>query len=114
MIEVPAKALHVTNLPQPFVAQAIDVIDLIESTVSNEHKFILVTINYLTKQVEAISHNSFTKKVVNDFFKNNIISKFQIPEMIITNNGANLNSDLMKENCIRFNINYCNSNVYRP
>ena len=74
----------------------MDVIGRIEPITSNGHKFILVAIDYFTKSVEATSHKSVTKKVVDDFVKNNIIFRFGIPESIITDNGTNLNSDLMR------------------
>ncbi|XP_019066926.1 uncharacterized protein [Solanum lycopersicum] len=52
----------------------MDVIGPIEPTASNGHRFILVAIDYFTKCVKATSHKSMTKKVVDDFVKNNIIS----------------------------------------
>ncbi|XP_049386034.1 uncharacterized protein LOC125850203 [Solanum stenotomum] len=77
-------------------------------------KFILVAIDYFTKWVEASSYKSVTKKVVTDFVRNNIICRFGIPESIITDNGANLNSGLMHEICEKFKIIHRNSTPYRP
>ena len=74
----------------------MDVIGPIEQTASNGHRFILVAIDYFTKWVEATSHKSVTKKFVDDFVKNNIICRFGVPESIITDNGTNLKSDLMR------------------
>lgn len=55
-----------------------------------------------------------TKKVVDDFVKNNIICRLEIPESIITDNGTNLNSDLMRLLCEKFKIGNRNSTTYRP
>ena len=63
--------LHVTSLPWSFAAWGMDLIGPIEPTTSNGHKFILVAIDYITKWVENTSHKSVTKKVVDDFVKNN-------------------------------------------
>ncbi|XP_015161838.1 uncharacterized protein K02A2.6-like [Solanum tuberosum] len=92
----------------------MDVIGHIEPPASNVHLFILVAIDYFTKWVEASTYKAVTKKVVADFVRNNIVCRFGIPESIITDNAANLNSDLMKETCERFKIAHRNSIVYRP
>ena len=55
-----------------------------------------------------------TKKVVADFVCNNLICRFGIPESIITDNGANLNSHLMRDICEQFKITHRNSTSYRP
>ncbi|XP_015159543.1 uncharacterized protein K02A2.6-like [Solanum tuberosum] len=81
---------------------------------SNGHRFILVAIDYFTKWVEATSYKAVTKKVVDDFVRNNLICRFGVPESIITDNGANLNSHLMKEICEQFKITHRNSTAYRP
>ncbi|XP_016578861.1 uncharacterized protein K02A2.6-like [Capsicum annuum] len=97
-----------------FTAWGMDVIGPIEPPASNGHHFILVDIYYFTKWVEASTHNIVTKKVVANFICNNLVCRFGIPESIITYNGVNLNSNLMREICKKFKISYQNSTVYRP
>ncbi|XP_060183104.1 uncharacterized protein LOC132613062 [Lycium barbarum] len=65
-------------------------------------------------EVEATSHKSVTKKIVADFVKNNLICRFGVPESIITDNGANLNRNLIKDICEQFKITHMNSTAYRP
>ncbi|XP_070035062.1 uncharacterized protein [Nicotiana tomentosiformis] len=89
--------LHTISVPWPFVAWGMDVIGPIEPAVSNGHRFILVAIDYFTKWVEAVTFKSVTKKAVVHFVHSNIIFRFRIPKVIITDNVANLNSHLMKE-----------------
>ncbi|XP_070019787.1 uncharacterized protein [Nicotiana sylvestris] len=81
----------------PFIAWGIDVIGLIEPATSNGHRYILVAIYYFTRWVEAMTFKSVTKKAVVDFVHLNLICRFEIPKVIITDNGDNLNSHLMKE-----------------
>ncbi|XP_070005900.1 uncharacterized protein [Nicotiana sylvestris] len=88
--------LNATSSPWPFAAWGMDVIGPIEPTISNGHRFILVAIDYFTKWVEAASYKVVTKKIVADFVKDRIVCQFGVPESIITDNAANLNSDLMK------------------
>ncbi|XP_070002020.1 uncharacterized protein [Nicotiana sylvestris] len=74
----------------------MDVIGLIDPTTSNGHRFILVAIDYFIKWEEAASYKVVTKKVIANFVKDRIIFRFRVPESIVTDNAANLNSDLMK------------------
>ncbi|XP_069150813.1 uncharacterized protein [Solanum lycopersicum] len=68
LIKVPPHELNSMSSPCPFVAWGMDVIGMIEPSISNGHRFILVAIDYFTKWVEAASYKSVTKKVVDDFF----------------------------------------------
>lgn len=56
--------------------------------------WILVAKNYFTKWVEAIPTRKDTRKVVNNFLLNNIITKFGCPERIdVTNNSMCFRSE---------------------
>nr|XP_019068093.1 uncharacterized protein LOC104646966 [Solanum lycopersicum] len=100
--------------PRSFVAWGMDVIGPIDPLAFNGHRFVLVAIDYFTKWVESSSYKSGTKKVVADFDRNNLICRFGLPDSIITDNGANLNSHFMKEICEQFKITHRNSTAYRP
>ncbi|XP_015072522.1 uncharacterized protein K02A2.6-like [Solanum pennellii] len=92
----------------------MDVIGPIETTASNGHRFILVSIDYFTKWIEAASYKSINMKVVADFVCKNLICKFGVLESIITDNGENLNFHLMREICDQFKITHRSSTAYRP
>ena len=64
--------------------------------------------------MEAASYKSVTKKVVANFVRNNLICRFVVTELIITDNGANLNSHLMRDICYQFMITHRNSTANRP
>ena len=72
----------------------IDMIGAIEPKASNEHRFILVAIDYFTKWVEATSYSSVTRNVVIRFIKKEIICRYGLPRKIITDNSTNLNNKL--------------------
>ncbi|XP_049378231.1 uncharacterized protein LOC125843021 [Solanum stenotomum] len=114
LIKIPPHELNTISSPWPFAAWGMDVIGPIESASSNGHRFILVAIDYFTKWVEVASYKAVTKKVVADFVRSNLICRFGVPESIITENGTNLNSHLMKEICEQFKITHYNSTAYRP
>ncbi|XP_070046675.1 uncharacterized protein [Nicotiana tomentosiformis] len=82
LIHSPPSELHTMSAPWPFVAWSMDVIGPIKPVASNGHKFILVSIDYFTKWVEAVTFKPVTKKN---------------PKVIIIDNAANLTSHLMKE-----------------
>ncbi|XP_015165374.1 uncharacterized protein K02A2.6-like [Solanum tuberosum] len=114
LIKVPPHELNAMSFPCPFAAWGMDVIGSIEPAASNDHRFILVAIDYFTKWVEATSYKAVMKKVMVNFVRNNLICRFGVPESIIIDNGANLNSHLMKEICEQFKITHRNSTAYRP
>nr|XP_033508360.1 uncharacterized protein LOC117273319 [Nicotiana tomentosiformis] len=89
------------------------VIGPIEPAASNEHRFILLAIDYFTKWVEPSTYKVVTKNVVADFVRNNIVCKVGILESISTDNAANLYSDLMREICEKFRIIHRNSMLYK-
>ncbi|XP_055814478.1 uncharacterized protein LOC129884157 [Solanum dulcamara] len=110
-VRVPPNELNVMGSPWPL---PLYIIGPIEPPSSNRRCFILVAIDYFIKWVEASTYKVVTKKVVENFVHSNIICQFGIPESIITDKEANLNSDLMKESCEWFNIAHRNSTTYRP
>ncbi|XP_070025753.1 uncharacterized protein [Nicotiana sylvestris] len=106
--------LHPMSALWSFVAWGMDVIGPIEPKASNGHRFILVSINYFTKWVEAVTLKDVTKKGVVDFVHSNIICRFGMPTTIIMDNVTNLNNHLMREICEQFKITHRNSTPYRP
>ena len=66
LIRVPPYKINAMSSPWPFVSWDMDVIGPIEQAASNGHRFILVSIDYFTKWVEAAMYKSVTKKVVAD------------------------------------------------
>ena len=73
LIHSPHSELHPMAARWPFVAWGMDVIGPIEPKASNGHRFILVTIDYFTKWVEAITFKVVTKKEVVNLVHSNII-----------------------------------------
>lgn len=88
-IHVPPMPLNVLTSPWPFSMWGIDVIEHIEPTASNEHRFILVAIDYFTKWVEVVSYANVIMQVVARFIRKEIICHYGVPKKIITNNEYN-------------------------
>ena len=90
----------------------MDVIGPIKA--SNGHRFIFMVIDYFTKWVEATSYANVTKSVVDRFIKREIICQYGLSKRIISDNGLNLNNDMMTEVCTQFKIKHHNLVPYRP
>lgn len=50
-------------------------------------KFLLITIDYFTKWVEAEALATITEAKIQNFIWKNIVCRFRIPRMIILDNG---------------------------
>ena len=79
----------------PFLIWGMDVIEPITLKALNGHHFIFVVIDYFTKWIEAASYASVTKSVVAHFIKREIICRYGLSEKIISDNGLNLNNDMI-------------------
>ena len=113
-IHVPPTSLNVMVSPWPFLMWGMDVIGPITPKASNGHRFIFIVIDYFTKWVKAVSYASLTKTVVAQFIKKEIICRYELLERIISDNGLNLNNDMVTEVCTRFKIKHHNLVPYRP
>ncbi|XP_042983213.1 uncharacterized protein LOC122312621 [Carya illinoinensis] len=67
-------------------------------------KFMIVTVDYFTKWVEAELLATITSKTVTKFLWKNVICGFKILQSIITDNGRQLDSDHYKEWCAELRI----------
>jgi len=113
-INMAPTTLNLMFAPWPFSMWGIDVIGAIEPKSSNGHRFILVTIDYFTKWVEAASYANVTRKVVTKFIKRELICRYGLPNKIITDNATNLKNQMMTELCEGFKIQHHNSSPYHP
>ncbi|XP_070672384.1 uncharacterized protein [Malus domestica] len=76
----------------------MDVISKItQSSGAAKHVWILVATDYFTKWVEAKSYAELTSKEVCSFVEENIVTRFGVPETIITDNGTVFTSDRLKD-----------------
>ena len=61
----------------------IDVIGPVNPKANNEHRFILVAIDYFTKWVKASLYAYVTQKVVKRFIEKDLICQYGLPEKIV-------------------------------
>ena len=83
---LPAERLTTLAFPRPFTQWGIDIVSPLHRC-KGQVKFLLVAINYFTKWVEAKALSTITKAEIQSFVWKNIICRFRIPRMIISDNG---------------------------
>ena len=96
-IHVPPSSLHIMVSPWLFLMWGINVIRPITPKASNGHRLIFMVIDYFTKWVKVASYANVTKSVVARFIKREIICRYGLPKRIISDNGLNLNNDMVIE-----------------
>ena len=74
------------------------------SSGATKHAWILVATDYFTKWVEAKSYAELTTKEVCNFVEEIIVTRFGMPETIITDNGTIFTVDRFKEHTTNLNI----------
>jgi transposase InsO family protein len=92
----------------------LDFIAEINLPSSAQHKWILTTIDYFTKWIEAIPTKQDTNAVIIQFLETNIFSRFGCPVKIIIDNAVAFKSKRMEKFCHDYNITLGNSTAYYP
>ena len=62
-------------------------------------KFMVVDIDYFTKWVEAEALATITKKNMRSFVQRNIIYRYDIPRVLVLNNGKQFDNDVFRDFC---------------
>jgi len=106
---LPLKPVKVSALFQQW---GLDFIGEIHPTSSAQHKWILTTMDYFTKWIEAIPTRQATDAVIIQFLENNILSRFVCPSKLITDNATTFKSKKMIDFCSKYLITLGNSTAY--
>lgn len=99
---------------EPFKQWGLDFIGPVNPSSSVVHSYILIATNYFIKWVKAISTKRMTTKVVCDFLENNILVRFGVPQIIVTDNISYFTSQELMMFCYDHGISLVNSSNYYP
>ena len=86
LIRQPSEELTPMSAPWPFAQWGLDIMGPFPTAV-RQLKFLVVGINYFTKWVEAEALATITEKNIRNFMWRNIICKYRIPRVLVSNNG---------------------------
>jgi transposase InsO family protein len=98
---------------EPFEKWALDFVGPI-SPMSHRKNYVLVCTNYVTKWVEAKALFRATEKSVVEFIYGDIFTYFGVPREIVTDQGNQFTSKLMKELTKKYGIKHYKSSPYHP
>lgn len=76
----------------PFLPWGLDFIGETIPSSSNKHRWIVTTVDYFTKWVEAIHVRNAFDFVVMNFIEENVLSRFGCPRQMATNNSQTSSS----------------------
>jgi transposase InsO family protein len=82
------------------------------SPMSRRKNYILVCTDYVTKWVEAKDLFRATEKSVVEFIYEDIFTRFGVPREIVTDQGTQFTSKMMKELTEKYGIKHCKSSPY--
>ena len=98
---------------QPWQLINIDVTGPMTTTKSG-NRYIIVCIDHFSKYVEAIATSSYTAEITAKFILNRIVYRYGTPTNILTDQGTNFESSLIKSLCTSLKINKLRSTAYHP
>lgn len=102
----------ITEFEKPFDMVAVDILEL--STTSCQNKYVVVFTDYLTKWVEAFPLRNMTAEAIAKVFVNEVITRHSAPSKLLSDQGRNFLSDLVKSVCTYFKINKVQTAPYHP
>ena len=73
-------------------------------TAVRQLKFLVVGIDYFTKWVKAKALATITGKNIRNFFWKNIICRYGIPKVLVSNNGKQFNDNAFRGFCSEIGI----------
>ena len=83
----------------PFQQWGLDFIGEINPASFVQHKWTLTTTIFFTKWVESIPTRNATDKVIINFIQENILSRFNCPKKLLTDNAKDFKSKAMVNFC---------------
>uniref|UniRef100_K7EW93 Integrase catalytic domain-containing protein n=1 Tax=Pelodiscus sinensis TaxID=13735 RepID=K7EW93_PELSI len=108
--KAPLVAMPVIDVP--FQRIAMDLVGPLERT-KNRYQYILVVVDYATRYPEAVPlRNATAPTLANELIK--IFSRVGIPGEILTDQGTNFTSALMRELCRLLRVKTLRTSVYHP
>ena len=89
--------------PWPFAQWDLDILGPFPVE-TRQMKFLVMGIDYFIKWVEAEPLASITQQNVKNFVWKNIVCRFGVPKVLVSNNGRQFDNTLFRDSCAHFGI----------
>ena len=104
-IRQPSEELTPMTAPWPFAQWGLDIMGPF-STAIRQLKFQVVGIEYFTKWLEAEALATITEKNIRSFVQRNIICRYRIPRVLVSDNGKQFDNNAFRDFCSELGIKY--------
>ena len=95
--------LNPLSNPWPFAQWGLDIVGPFPKAVRNK-RYLLVNTDYFTKWVKAEPLSNFKDVDAKKFVWKNIVTRFEVPQSLISDNGLQFNSKAFKRYCCELRI----------
>ena len=109
----PPTELNSLAAPWPFAWWGIDILGPFPKAVG-QYKYLVVAVDYSTKWIEAEPLAKITSKNVLRFFKRNILARFGVPALLISDNGTQFTDRNFQDYLEKLNISHSFTSVEHP
>ena len=99
----PSKYLTPMMAPWPFAQWGLDILGPFPLG-TKQMKFLVVGIDYFTKWVEVEPLASIIQQNVKNFVWKNIVCRFRVPKVLVSDNGCQFDNTLFRDFCAHFGI----------
>ena len=113
LIRQPSEELTPMIAFWPFAQWGLDIMGPFP-TALRQLKFLVVGIDYFTKWVEVKALATITEKNIRNFVWRNIICKYGIPRVLVSNNGKQFDNSAFRDFCTELGIKNHNSSPAYP
>ena len=103
----------IENFDKPFDMLGVDILGPLTETI-NGNKYVLVFTDYLSRWPECFAIKRIDAKTVAKIFVNEIIARHSAPKVLLSDQGKQFLSELVKEVCNYMKIQKIQTTAYRP
>ncbi|KAK2997736.1 hypothetical protein RJ639_024902 [Escallonia herrerae] len=113
LTHTPAVPLSILTSPIPFAMWGMDILGPFPMA-TGQRRFVIVAIDYFTKWTEAEALATITASKCEEFFWKNVVCRFGVPKILITDNGKQFDNSNFRSFCEGLSIGLRFTSVAHP